>query len=246
MHRRGFSLVEALIVIAVIAILLAILLPQLRRGRAMATEVASLANLRSIGQTVELYGQSNGNRFPFAAPGTELSLAPPPTRAVLPLGSPFLLEGMWPTLMHDVAPWTEHFQSWLSPGRPREDIPWPIPYGLSLPAMGSWVSYRYSNCFVARPRVWDGSGTATESDIGPTTQSMVSYPASKVIFYDGDRAYATGLPPGTQIKRPALFVDGSASLKLDSDATAPVVNPLVAWSPRVYHDTPGGVTGRDF
>lgn len=246
MPRRGFSLVEALIVIAVLAILLGLLLPQLRLGRTKATEVASLANLRSIGQTVELYGQSNGDRFPFAAPGTELSLAPPPTPAICPLGSVFFLEGMWPTLMHEVAPWTEHFSAWLSPARPRDEFTWPISCGLSLPPMGGWVSYRYSNSFVASPRVWDGSGSATEADIGPTTQGMVSYPASKVIFYDGDRAYATGLPPGTQIKRPVLFVDGSASLRLDSDAAAPVTNPLVAWPSRPYHDTPGGVTGRDF
>jgi len=73
---HGFTLIELLVVVAIIALLIAILLPSLAAAREQAKTLKCAANLRQMGQLVQLFaGENDGRCVGYATNAAGSSLA---------------------------------------------------------------------------------------------------------------------------------------------------------------------------
>ena len=90
MSKRGFTLIEMMIVIVVIAILIGVLLPNFRGTQDEAAEQRARAELRTLATAIESYAIHNSNALP--ANLTALTTANPRIISVVP-DDPFRASG---------------------------------------------------------------------------------------------------------------------------------------------------------
>jgi prepilin-type N-terminal cleavage/methylation domain-containing protein len=75
-HSRAFTILELLIVIAIISILAGLLLPALARAKSKAQQTACVSNLRQMGIAFQLYEDDSSDQFP--SPGSAGVYGPQP------------------------------------------------------------------------------------------------------------------------------------------------------------------------
>ncbi len=200
MRRRGFTLVELLVVVGVIGVLISILLPVVLRSKRHAEAAAGTANLRSLSQVMGMYTTSNQEAFlnPFGGSPEGFWFAVSPANSALqwsflvPIHQESTTEGFayyWYSYLADLdqAPrfreeqfspadaWMKELQKGMGKhGETREGLMlWPSSFVYSP------VFFSGSDRFPGGPRQ-----DASASNIRTQFAQSVAYPSSKVLLFE--------------------------------------------------------------
>lgn len=243
---RGFTVVEVLVTIGVIAVLVAILVPAVAKSWGKSRELASAVNLRSIGQVFEMYLGRSDELYPAPEPGRMYQTPHAMMQTSL---AHWQASDEWNLLFAEEYPWAEHTALYLSPGAERDTKPGPV-MSTILP------SFVYSSSFLGQPEIWSGRAIGDdewERLERSVRQSMVRFPASKALMWDREMPYIR--EPLTRdeffnltVASPTLFADGHVSTRVQAEASEPVRNGAIyAAKPfEKLHNTRDGVQGRDY
>ena len=196
--KRGFTLMELLVVISILALLMAILMPALNRVRALGKRVVCLSNVRQIGVANIAYIADNDYYPPALANRGWYNPGSGATQDI-------------------VVPWMNLMEKYL-PGR----AGWKSPAGgsrkfLICPEAKLFIGTWYANCSygyntksfalgrgASFERVW---GSPYLAVVKP---GKVKSPQMKIVF--GDGSYGNYIPPTTHPTYYIDYIDTSSTL----------------------------------
>lgn len=250
MKSRGFSIVELLVSIAVIALLVAIVSVAVASVRRQARHLISMADLRQHAQIFSAYNNDNQDAYPrFLEPRMDNEITIPSTGASIRVGY-FYTGQTWHLKLAQ-----SYYNT--SPNDPifrvddRDDIP--VDTTLVL------TPYVYPCVFIADPTYWNPE---TRSSNAPSQYRMtraheVVFPSAKSVVVQTEpflRNLAESNTP-TRVVLPTAFVDGSVDALQRRDRVPGYPtgdgNAFLAFGAEHFTDYPpllhtvDGVRGRD-
>jgi prepilin-type N-terminal cleavage/methylation domain-containing protein/prepilin-type processing-associated H-X9-DG protein len=196
LHKRAFTLIELVVVVALIAILAALLFPVFAQSREKARAASCLSNLRQLGTGYMLYVQDHDELFPLNAqaptrPGIRAYYSPP--NLVAARSTPEHQAWFSSQGPNAVYPYTRSYEIWACPsGTPADLFPGdPEMSNLTPGVRPTEISYTYNGL------------------LGSASQAEVRYPALVPLLWEAGRSRWRGaaqINPGVHI----LFAPPSA------------------------------------
>ena len=212
--RRGFTLIDLLVVIAIIAILAAILFPVFARARENARRSSCQSNLKQIGLGMAQYIQDYDSSYP--------------------------LFGQLPSIYPMLDPYAKSAQVWICPSDfINEDTAFCAAEGVAGCQYGA-----ADNLAVTATTATQTNGTGRSYEINPKPiadgtanpirEAAINWPAEAMLFVDGAAQYTVADVPNRLIMRHFEganigFVDGHVKWKKGPHFSGGVYTP--SWIP---------------
>ena len=222
--KRGFTLIEILTVIGVVAVVTAISLAMLSVARGHATRVATAAKVQQCGAAILAASEQNGQRFPVVQPLPGSQMVEMRTSDATHTFQYFTQVTMW-----NVA--VEVIGGGKVEGATR----------LDKPVQAVWLrapsDFYFGQSFMAGPEYWRAGAKQSRSMWRAVGVGEVLVPSKKALIHDPLEG-----PSGASV----CFVDGHVANHVLRMASAGVPNSLDGQINRPLLTTVDGVRGRDY